>query len=430
MQVSRLGRKATRAGCLALGLGLSLAPEAWARRDQDFLEPVDRPSRDILLTEAKVHLARGRRKEAIYSLTRALHEHPDNLEVAWKLADLHYEGKNYPAAITLLRAYLDRSTRERNLYYPLGLCYQQTNQLRDALGAYARALQLDPRHLKAYVRLAQVRVRQGLPYDAREVLEKALALDPEYLPALEERKIVDRLIQGDGQNVYRKRNMVIQFHSHQQYGMVERAFPALEAVRRRLEDDLKYHLPMLWLRVENKVRRFRSPPALFDAPEDTVYVEAAGLEAGVLWPILDQMAHLYLEKMASGRLPDWLALGLALHYAAPPGLADVPLRSVTPFPIDFPRDDFVERRYLRFEDMDADRRREMAKALVTVRYLLETYGWVGMRKLLLTFREGERDFWKAAWKALHLDREHLVRKLSMYAIRGYYFADVKELRHP
>ena len=126
---------------------------------------------------------------------------------------------------------------------------------------------------------------------ARKVLQRALAIDPEYLPALEELKVAERLIRNEDRNVYRKRNLVILFPNHQQHDMVDRAFPALDKMRRRLERDLKYHLPVLWVRVENKVRRFQNPPALYDAPEDTLLVEAATLEAGDYTPVLHQMVH-------------------------------------------------------------------------------------------------------------------------------------------
>lgn len=388
------------------------------------------PTFDILLTEAKIHLARKRWKEAAYSLSRALHEHPNNLKVAYRLATLYYEQREYKKAISLLKAYLDRSTVKRNLYYALGLCYHRTNQLRDALGMYARAAQLDPTNLKAYVRLAQVRLRQGLPYDARKVLEKALRIDPEYLPALEEMKIAERLIKRNDRNVYRKRNLVVLFHDEKQYQMVDRAFPRLDRMRRRLEDDLKYHLPVLWIKLENQVRRFHNPPALYDAPEDAILVEAKGFEQGEYTPVLHQMVHLYLEKVSKGNMPSWLAEGLALYYTRPDFLREVSLRTTAPFPIRLPRNAYVQRDYLRFDENDEGMQMELAKCYVAARYLLETYGQVGLRKLLLTFREGEKDFWKAAQKALYLERNLFERKLTVYAIRGHYFAGVTRSVHP
>lgn len=416
---------------LALALATALATSAPAGlttvHGSDVLAT---PSRDILLTEAKIHLARGRWKEAAYALDRSLHEHPDNLAIAYRLATLYYENRHYQEAISLLRAYLDRSSPERNLYYALGLCYHKTNRLRDALGMYARAAQIDPTNLKALVRLAQVRLRQGLPYDAAKVLRQALEIDPEYLPALEELKIATRLIETDSKNVYRKRNMVILFHNHEQYQLVDRAFPTLDRLRRRLEDDLKFHLPVLWIKVVNKVQRFHGPPALYDGPEDSIHVEAARLEAGDYAPILHQMVHLYLEKIAHGKLPIWLAEGLALHYVRPPFLRNVELRTTALFPAHIPRDAYVQRTYLDFEANSEGLQRALAKAYVAARYLHETYGVVGVRKLLLTFREGESDWWKAAGRALHLERSVFERRLTIYGVRGHYFDVATNRQHP
>jgi Tfp pilus assembly protein PilF len=415
---------------LTVALVLAAPGSCRARLTVSGSQVTSSPTYDILLTEAKIHLARKRWKEAIYALSRALHEHPNNLKIATRLAGLHYQQRQYGKAIRLYKAYLDRSTPKRNLYYSLGLCYHKINQLRDALGMYARAAQLDPTNLKAYVRIGQVRLRQGLAYDAAKVLKKALKIDPEYLPALEELKVAERLIKRNDGNIYRKRNLVILFHDHKQYSMVDRAFPTLDRMRRRLEDELKYHLPVLWIKVENKVRRFHNPPALYDAPEDAILVEAKGLEQAEYTPILHQMVHLYLEKMTKGNLPSWLAEGLALYYTHPEFLNEISLRTTAPFPVRIPRNALVQRTYLRFEENDEGLQKELAKAFVAARYLVETYGLVGLRKLLMTFRGGEKDFWKATQKALLLDRALFERKITMYAIRGHYFSRVTASLHP
>lgn len=420
-------------GSLALALAASVAaaPAGAASAGRSLGQPIlDVPARDMLLTEARIHLARRRIPEAIYSLTRALHEHPDNLDIAYKLADLHYQRREYDKAIALLKAYLDRSTSKRNLYYPLGLSLHKTGRLRDALGAYARAVQIDPTHKKAYVRMAQVRIRQGLPFDAQETLRKVLQLDPQYLPALEEMKIAQKLATSTPQSVFRKRNMVILFHDPKELPMVERAYPFLEAARRKLEDDLKYHIPIVWVKLENVIRRFHHPPAMYDAPEDSLLVELATLEKADYAPIIHQMARMYLEKMGHGRVPQWFAEGIALHYAEPAFLRCVALRTVDPLNIKIPRDEYVQRTYLRFDQNPELLKRYLAQAFVVARYFLEHYGVVGLRKLLLTLREGGVDFWEAAWKVLHLEKSVFLRRFEVYAIRGHYFAEVTQPQAP
>lgn len=425
---SRVWRWAQRG--LALGLlAACLGGSAGATTLPEIYFPDD-PTRDIHLTEAKMHLRAQRFEKAKESLKRSLHEHPNNLGIAYKLADLHFRHGEIEEAQRLIKAYLDRATAQRNLYYPLGLIYLKKGELRNALGAFSRAIQLDPTHLKAYVRLSQIRIKQGLPYDAERVLQRVLELDPEYLPALEEMKIVRRLIERNDKNVYRRRNLVVLFDAHEQLPMIERAFPHLDRLRRRIEADLRYHIPIVWIRVQNKVRRFHNPPAIYDPLEDLVRVEAAEMERGNLAPILHQLAHLYLHKATKGNAPNWLVEGLALFYSRPQFLAREELRTVSPFPIEIPRVPYIERRYLEFEDNPPEMRRELAKAFVLARYLHENYGVVGVRKLIMRHGEGEKDFFQAAKEVLHLDREVLVRRLSLYSIRGHYFHSLRNRIHP
>ncbi len=408
---------------------LSLASQAYAV-DEWWERVTASPSRDIHLDEARIHLNRGRFPQAIAALQRTLHEHPNNLEIAYTLANLHYRMREYPKAISILRAYLDRASTERNLYYALALCYHKTGKLKNALGMYSRALQIDPTNRKAYVRLAQIRILQGLPFDARKVLKRVLEIDPEYLPALEELRIVERQIKNDSQNVYRKRNLVVFFQDHKQFNMIDRAFPELDSFRRKIESDFKYHIPALCLKLENKVRRFKNPPALYDAPEDSIRVEAATFETGNYEPVKHEIAMAYLLKMTKGNIPHWLAEGLALLCIKPEFLEHVVLRTTCPWPVKLPRRKWIEREFLPFETQDVQMHKALGRAYLVARYLTETYGNVGLRKLLHTFRDGEKDFFRAAKKALHLNRDVLERKLAIYGIRGHYFNPVTDRQHP
>lgn len=415
---------------LALALAV-LAGSASAEPVGEWWDRVTRtPERDIHLTEARIHINRGRFRQAVRSLTQTLHEHPNNLDIAYTLANLHYRLREYDEAISLLRAYLDRSSPRRNLYYALGLAYHKTDRLRDALGMYARAVQLDPGNLKGYVRLAQVRMRQGLPYDARKVLAKALEIDPEYLPALEEMQLAERAIKTNGRNVFRRRNLVVFFHDHAQYGMIERAFPVLDRFRRKLEDALEYHIPMVTLRLDNKVRRFQEPPALYDEPEDTIRVEAATMEQGNYEPILHEIAIMYLKKASGSRAPYWLMEGLALHHLNPRFLKDITLRTTAHWPVRLPQRPWIQRDFLRFDENSEAMNQALGRAFLVAKYFVETYGLVGIRKVMATFRGGEKKLWGALWKALRLDRDTLERRLAVYGMRSHYFRPVVARTHP
>jgi tetratricopeptide (TPR) repeat protein len=60
----------------------------------------------------------------------------------------------------------------------VGIAYSDAGREREAEAAFARALELDPRNVEAYVNLGIVRLRVGDPGGARDRFRQSLAIDP------------------------------------------------------------------------------------------------------------------------------------------------------------------------------------------------------------------------------------------------------------
>ena len=183
---------------LCLLTGLIISPQVAIASYFSGIDKIVSPQRSsVYHVESRLHLDRDRPDSALISLTKALHEDPENIKIVIKIADLNYSKHRYANAISLLRDYVHRGTAKHNVYYYLALCYDKKSNLQFALGYYYKALKTDPRLLKAYVRIARVRTKQGLPYDALRALKKCLSINPDYFPALQEERTVNLLVKQE-----------------------------------------------------------------------------------------------------------------------------------------------------------------------------------------------------------------------------------------
>lgn len=411
---------------LAVGLALLLLGASPALAILSRTDPVfARGTSSIHHVEARLHLDAQRTELALESLTRALHDRPDDLETAVKLADLHYRARRYAKSVDILRDYVDRASVRRNVFYYLALSFDRLDDFRNALGYYYKALTLDPRLLKAYVRIARVRVRQGLVFDATRALKKCLEINPDYFPALQELRVVNRLVRLNAENVYRKDNVVVLFPDSKLYGAVDALYPRIQRTIEFLERNLKYHVPEVWVKVVGKVPRFENPPAFYDHPEGCVYLEVEAVKTGEATALIHELTYLYLRRMGKNNCPSWLAEGLALFVSRPSVLADTPLRSLRDRDLDFRRTFSPEKSYLRWETTTEESRKALLRAFLCVRFLLDSYGWPAMRKVLAAYRDGASSFEKVCWDVLHVDFESLRRRWDVYAVSNYYFSPVQ-----
>lgn len=378
--------------------------------------------------EAKIHLDRNRLQEATEALTRALHEEPDNVKIAVKLADTYYRLRDYEKVIHILRNYVALSTRDINIFFRLALCFDHRNDFRSALGYYYKALQQDPYLLPAYVKIAQVRLKQGLVFDAAKVLRSVLQIKPDYTPALEELRIVDKLIKDNQHNVYRRGNLVVIFYDYGQLALIEKLFPLMEAHRQNLEDKLGYHIPSVWIKVVKKIERHNGPPAFYDDIEDSIHFSIAALERQDHVLFAHELTWLYLTRMTKKNAPRWLMEGLALIECHPEFVDKLPLRTLELKWIELDSRLTAEKNYLDFERNPEPVQHTLLLSYLLTRFLLENYGWPAMRTLLDEYRKGASQFEKLAYSVLNIPYDALVAKWNMYAITRYYFGAERDFK--
>ncbi|MBI4871911.1 MAG: tetratricopeptide repeat protein [Candidatus Riflebacteria bacterium] len=422
---SRLSVSRIAAWLLALGALFLCAPVEASLIGGSQPAIYQRPS-TMAAVESEMHLARRRWEVAVETLKRSLHDQPDNVQLAQKLAEVHIRLEQYDKAIQVLEEYLTHSSAKNNLPFVLGYCHDKLNHFQEALGYYAKALRLQPGRLSIYVRAAQIRQRQGLVYDAAKVLRKALEIDRDFAPAIEELAIVNKLIKMNRSNVYRRGNMVILFRDYRQFTMIDRLYPTLEQHRLNLENNLKYHLPLLWVKVVRKIDHHENPPALNNWSEDVLLVTEQAVETQNVDAIAHELAYLYLLKMTDNSAPRWLAEGLALWESRPKFLSSTPLRSTDNIWPEELRFLSSEKKYLEFDKQPEPVRRQLVRAFALTRFLLDNYGWEGMRKILWRYREGETRFSSIAWQTLHIELRLLQARWNMYAITNFFFSPTTE----
>lgn len=374
---------------------------------------------------AKIEFDRRRYEGAIAQYERALHERPNDIEIAYRLADLYFVTRDYESSIRILRQYAHLATEDENFYYRLGLNYDLKREYQKALGFYGQALKVDPDRPEIHVRMAQVRLKQGFPVDAAKILDVALGIDPDYSPAVEEMKIVRQVIRSNCHNVYRQNNMVITYDDYLLLNDVEAFYPYMEAHRRMLEERFKYHIPTIWVRISCTVEKSEYPlPAYFDEIDGVVLLSCDALHKKNHVAFGHELAWLYLTHLTEGNAPRWLTEGLALLQAHPGYLDHLAVRDTNLNWVELDRRVTSEKRFLDFDhidQLDPEVQRTLQLSYLQVRYLLERYGWQAMRRILNAFRTGETQFTKVIKDTLYVTFDRLVAEWNMFAITRYYF---------
>jgi tetratricopeptide (TPR) repeat protein len=107
----------------------------------------------------------------------ASHE-PGNAEFHARLGFCLYQDKQFEKAALAYQKSLALDSTQPNRYYNLGLSLEGAGNLDEAVKNFEIAVSLEPT-VKYYVSLSNTLLKQNNGFRAREVLQKALALDPQ-----------------------------------------------------------------------------------------------------------------------------------------------------------------------------------------------------------------------------------------------------------
>ena len=152
------------------------------------------PSPSVLVNYSTLLLLRGRPEEAFDLAQRALqnpgYDRPALAHVNMGLA-YSQQGQFEPAVAQYRRALAYRSLPEA--YHNLGLAYDRMGRRDAAIEAFRDAVRLRPTYAAAYAGLGDALLANGQVDEARQALERVLALQPDSAIAKASREKLDRL---------------------------------------------------------------------------------------------------------------------------------------------------------------------------------------------------------------------------------------------
>lgn len=105
---------------------------------------------------------------------------PMSLQGLEQQAKAAQESGDYPKAIALWQQVIQQSPQSAVAYYNLGLTYHYQIDLEKAIAAYRQAIQLDPKYDSAYINLGLLQLQIGEPDEAEKLFRKVLTLPDRY----------------------------------------------------------------------------------------------------------------------------------------------------------------------------------------------------------------------------------------------------------
>ncbi|HZV66174.1 MAG TPA: XrtA/PEP-CTERM system TPR-repeat protein PrsT, partial [Telluria sp.] len=157
-------------------------PDAAKQRFVALLEK-DKKNVGALNALADLALLQQHIDEATGWLERANNENPDAVEPAIRLASQYLRVGQKQKALTLARKYQTANGANPDLLDLLGQAQLQNGDAGAALETYSKLVNVVPKSAPAQFRLASTQMMMSNETGAAESLKKALALQPDYLPA-------------------------------------------------------------------------------------------------------------------------------------------------------------------------------------------------------------------------------------------------------
>ena len=127
----------------------------------------------------------GRTDEAISQYRRLLKRQPGHAVAHFNLALLYKKGKRYADAVSAYEEAIRRGIDDvQEVYSNLGVLYSEMRQPEQAREMYERALNIDPAYVPALFNLAGLSEESGERLRATELYERILSIDPGHWDAL------------------------------------------------------------------------------------------------------------------------------------------------------------------------------------------------------------------------------------------------------
>ena len=126
----------------------------------------------------------GDTAKAVHNYLEAVTENPDNYDAYVELGILHWSMKD-PLAESYLKSALDIRPDGLDALYALGMQYQGSDKLNEALETYTQILDLDAAHRSAYFNMGYIQYQHLQLYDEALInFDKAVKADPKYFQAV------------------------------------------------------------------------------------------------------------------------------------------------------------------------------------------------------------------------------------------------------
>ncbi|MFM1875055.1 MAG: hypothetical protein RL266_792 [Bacteroidota bacterium] len=126
----------------------------------------------------------GDTTKAIQNYLEAVTENPDNYDAYVELGILHWAKKD-PLAEGYLKSALDIRPKGIDALYTLGMQYQNTGKLNEALETYTQIIAIDSSYSPAYFNMGYVQYQELQLYDeALTNFDKAVQVNPKYYQAV------------------------------------------------------------------------------------------------------------------------------------------------------------------------------------------------------------------------------------------------------
>ncbi|MFT4594227.1 MAG: tetratricopeptide (TPR) repeat protein [Psychroserpens sp.] len=126
----------------------------------------------------------GDTAKAVQNYLEAVTENPDNYDAYVELGVLHW-GMGNPLAEAYLKSALDIRPEGVDALYALGMQYQQTDKLNEALETYTRILEIDSTYRSAYFNMGYIQYQYLQLYNEALInFDKAVKVDSEYYQAV------------------------------------------------------------------------------------------------------------------------------------------------------------------------------------------------------------------------------------------------------